>query len=679
MRILRPTSLAIIFLATLFIVGCSNKEKNALLSDNQSSDEIQALIDSSKIRSLAKEVRISYVYKADVLVENLSYDSLLISYKFKVALAYYSLDKKAFRDASEKIMYLANGLNDTASVARSTSFLGNYYWDVHKVDSAYYYFYEAEKKYALIKDDTNTGRMLLNMAIIQKNEKDYIGSENTTIRAISYFEPLEDNKRLASLYNNLAIISQELEQYDEAIENHKKALEYKNKLKGTKANKKLREAYTYNNIGVVYESQEKFDEAIEVYVDILKNEDIIKTDPDFYAKVIDNFAYAKFMTGQKEELPGMFFKSLRIRDSINDVPGLIINHYHLAQYYANRDSVEEAKMHANRSRELALSSNNHGDLLKPLLLLSKLEEGAKGVAYAQQHIRISDSLLKQERSIQNKFARIQFRTEQITQEKEQLAKQKWWIMAISGVLLFSGFLLFVIRAQREKNKELLYEQQQQKANEDIYNLMLAQHEKLEEGRQQEKHRISEELHDGVLGRLFGTRLNLDSLNRMQDEKSVDTRSQYIDQLKDIETEIRQISHDLNLDYLSESSYIAMVEDLVKTQNNITEHEIYLNADEEIDWDDISNKIKINSYRIIQEAIHNINKYAKAKNAYIEIRKKEGTLLLSISDDGIGFNVNAKKSGIGLKNMRSRTRELNGKLDISSQKGEGTQINIAIPH
>ena len=61
--------------------------------------------------------------------------------------------------------------------------------------------------------------------------------------------------------------------------------------------------------------------------------------------------------------------------------------------------------------------------------------------------------------------------------------------------------------------------------------MLAQQDKIDEGRTKEKKRISEELHDGILGRLFGTRLSLDSLNMLQTEEAIINREGYINELK----------------------------------------------------------------------------------------------------------------------------------------------------
>ena len=62
----------------------------------------------------------------------------------------------------------------------------------------------------------------------------------------------------------------------------------------------------------------------------------------------------------------------------------------------------------------------------------------------------------------------------------------------------------------------------------------------------------------------------------------------------------------------------------------------------------------------------------------ELKKKETNLVLVISDDGIGFNAKVKKKGIGIQNMRSRTKECNGEFHIKSKKGEGTSSTVIIP-
>ena len=104
----------------------------------------------------------------------------------------------------------------------------------------------------------------------------------------------------------------------------------------------------------------------------------------------------------------------------------------------------------------------------------------------------------------------------------------------------------------------------------------------------------------------------------------------------------------------------------------------LNYDEVINWDAVSNKKKIHIYRLVQEALHNIYKHAKAENIKISFKLKNNVICLEIEDDGSGFDVNKAKSGIGLKNMNSRISEIHGLLEINSELNKGTTVRIEVP-
>ena len=246
------------------------------------------------------------------------------------------------------------------------------------------------------------------------------------------------------------------------------------------------------------------------------------------------------------------------------------------------------------------------------------------------------------------------------------------------MLIVSSFLLYLVITQRNRNKELQFIQQQQKTNEEIYNLMLSQNEKIEEARSNEKKRISQELHDGVLGRLFGTRLSLDSLNMNTSPEAIKTRSEYIDGLKTIEQDIRKVSHELNTDFVSGSGFIDIIRTLVESQTMAYKLKYKLEYEDVINWDDISNKTKIHIYRIIQETLHNIYKHAKATHVNISFKLNKNVFCLTIKDNGSGFDVNKIKSGIGLKNMKSRMKEIKGEIKILSTINEGTTVEIEAP-
>jgi signal transduction histidine kinase len=83
-------------------------------------------------------------------------------------------------------------------------------------------------------------------------------------------------------------------------------------------------------------------------------------------------------------------------------------------------------------------------------------------------------------------------------------------------------------------------------------------------------------------------------------------------------------------------------------------------------------------RISQEAMHNINKHAQAKNVNITFSFMEDIFVMDIADDGLGFEPSTIKHGFGMKTMRDRAEELGGTLTIESEQGMGTAIAVSIP-
>lgn len=582
-------------------------------------------------------------------------------------------------DSIQKNILNSPKSNDSLLIANSHYRVGELYRYAFKADSAYYHYHKAEKYYKKLEADFQLARVLYGIAVIQKNEKDMTGSELTSVAAISILEGLDETNEIRKyksyVYNNLGLVFGQLEQYDESISYYKKSLNLKQKLSG---DNELTVIKSKNNLALSYKNAGIFDLALKYYSQILNTEDFAKRFPDIYALVLDNYAHTLFLSNDFKNLPKLYFDALKVTDSVNPngYNSIIINQ-HLAEYYNTINNKDLATYYAYKAKDISEKYHND-DLLKSLLLLSKIEKGEKAAEHLKAYVQLSDSLQKAERSIRNKFARIRFETKQIEQENIRIAKERMWLLIISVVIVLASFLLYLVISQRNKNKELQFIQKQQETNEEIYNLMLSQNEGIEEARTLEKKRISEELHDGVLGRLFGTRLSLDSLNMNNSVDAIKTRSQYIEELKTIEEDIRKVSHELNTDFVSGSGFVDIIKTLVETQTLAYGLSHELDHHDDINWDSVSNKKKIHIYRIIQENLHNIYKHAGASHVKISFNLKNNVICLKIEDDGSGFDVNKAKSGIGLKNMNSRIKEINGTLLINSEKDIGTKVTIEAP-
>ena len=191
-------------------------------------------------------------------------------------------------------------------------------------------------------------------------------------------------------------------------------------------------------------------------------------------------------------------------------------------------------------------------------------------------------------------------------------------------------------------------------------------------------RISQELHDSVMNKLAGTRLNLFVLTKKRDDETIQKCLEHINGIQNIEKEIRTIAHELhNEAFLTKGSYSSLLEQLFQNQKETyqTECECVITTDEAIET--ISSLVKMNVYRIIQETLNNINKHAKATKISLNLYIEEGFLCLNVIDNGVGFKVSKSKLGIGLKNIVSRSQSINGKLEIKSQKNKGTKVCLKV--
>jgi len=93
---------------------------------------------------------------------------------------------------------------------------------------------------------------------------------------------------------------------------------------------------------------------------------------------------------------------------------------------------------------------------------------------------------------------------------------------------------------------------------------------------------------------------------------------------------------------------------------------------------INGDIQINLYRILQEQMKNIVKYAEATEIEITIKKSTNAIKMRVYDNGKGFNVKSAKKGIGLSNIRKRAESFSGKFAINSSIGKGCEIIVEIP-
>ncbi|MES1215504.1 MAG: PAS domain-containing protein [Bacteroidota bacterium] len=197
-----------------------------------------------------------------------------------------------------------------------------------------------------------------------------------------------------------------------------------------------------------------------------------------------------------------------------------------------------------------------------------------------------------------------------------------------------------------------------------------------QAQEKERNEIGKELHDNINQVLATVKLFIglarDNVGRMEDfcnraSKNVEFAIE----------EIRKLSRSLVAPSLGEVGLKDAMDDLVHEQNTDTSFKVKFAADA-VNVKEIKTDIQLMLYRIVQEQLHNIRKYANARNVLINLKQVSDKLFLSITDDGVGFDPSVRAKGIGLKNISSRVGFHNGSMNIISSPGTGCRLEIQVP-
>ena len=185
--------------------------------------------------------------------------------------------------------------------------------------------------------------------------------------------------------------------------------------------------------------------------------------------------------------------------------------------------------------------------------------------------------------------------------------------------------------------------------------------------------LGEELHDNINQILATSKLYMD-VSITTDEKRMDLMTSSRDYLINAMEEIRKLSKSLQPPSLGSVSLKDAINEMIESIKQINQLE-FISEWENVDEDLLSEKIKLTVFRIVQEQLNNISKHAKASVVSIGLKQLGNMLELTVKDDGAGFDINAKRKGIGFKNITNRTSIFNGEVTINSQPGKGCELIV----
>jgi len=241
----------------------------------------------------------------------------------------------------------------------------------------------------------------------------------------------------------------------------------------------------------------------------------------------------------------------------------------------------------------------------------------------------------------------------------------------SAILLAIGCFLYILKIERQNKRR--YEQIVE-ARAELERLSA----RMVAAQEEERRSISRELHDEIGQTLSAVLVDAANLaNRIPPEDAVAQR--YLESIRTLAdssvNSIRNIALLLRPSMLDDLGLIPALEWQAREVSRRSGIKVKV-TDENVP-ESLPDAVRTGIYRIVQEALHNIARHSGAKNANITVRHEQDSIILSVEDDGSGFDPKRTR-GLGLVGMEERVKQLGGRMDVQSSPGKGTRLRVTLP-
>jgi signal transduction histidine kinase len=617
-------------------------------------------------------------------------------------------------------------ITDAESAKLYTTLAGMYHQ--RSRDTAYLYSQKGYEHAIASKDNFLIAKSLIQISVKDIHGGNYDDGLSKLTKAEDLLSSITSSldeevfKAKILLYRNLGTVHNFKNQHKEAIESHLKALKL-----SEETDNLVEAGKAYYNIAVVHFSNQNYDRSL-YYQNKAYETGIAIGDPllesgsanlagaiYFYTNKLDSaqiFSSKALAIARKNNLIQPSLEAANVLSSIHyqnerydsalvyskellSISKEINDRYYIAsltgsiaKIYSQLKDVKNARAYY---KEFEVINDSLGNLELAKLNYKNQAEFEKSIgnhelAYEllSNYFTIQDSIYHQE----NRAIQVDLETKYEAAKKDsELAIQQTTIERQRNQrnVLFGGGLLSLLAAaffwNRKRTSTKMFNQQKELDFQKISQLkkekkILAMNAMLE-GQEAERMRIAKDLHDGLGGLLSTVKARLTKINnevkKIESYNIYEKTTSMVDEACD---EVRRISHNLLPGALRLDGVKTAIEQLGEDLSK--SHPFDVNV-EVIGFKHKLDETKdVFIYRIVQEAMNNIIKHAKAKQVLIQLSETDDQYHIIIEDDGVGFDTATESNGLGLKSIRSRVEHLQGELDISSKKDEGTTISIHIP-
>lgn len=579
----------------------------------------------------------------------------------------------------EKELEFSKREHYTQGIAAAVNNLGIVYKNMGEIESAIKCYEEALFYSRKEKDSTFEASSLENMGILYSNQDKHVKAMNYYLEAQKIYKELGRINDEMNLEMNLGLIYKKIEEYEKAIQSYKKSLRHQSIIKDTSSmiisTQNIGSAYlsksdfsnskTFLNrsfnlfkssqagclnglggiLGQLYLETEKYDSAH--FFLKLELESIEKCQNDLISPSIKfQLGLLSKRTGKMDEAVDFFEESLEEATILENRATMKSSSYELFEWYKSKQRYTEAlKYHE-------LYQINSDSLFN--------KKKTRELAWLEANLeieKVSDSLnyLKKQEAIE--FDAV---------IQKQSMRTKLIIAILFIIIAISLVYYFYLKKIQKLKLQQVVSHEKENGFKNVINAT-----------EQERSRISKDLHDGIGQELSALKLSLNSvIDHSKDDDQKKELTKIASSFSKSADEVRSISHQMMPRALMEKGLVPAIDDLLK---NAFQHSNTSYTLEESGVNERFNeRIEVSVYRIIQELVNNIIKHAEASQVSVQLISKEDNLLVFVEDDGKGFNSSNQKEGHGLINIKSRAEMINGSVNFEPSSNKGTFVSLSIP-
>jgi signal transduction histidine kinase len=225
-------------------------------------------------------------------------------------------------------------------------------------------------------------------------------------------------------------------------------------------------------------------------------------------------------------------------------------------------------------------------------------------------------------------------------------------------------------------------------NAQLYQSLMDEKERIVDVEEDARKKLARDLHDGPTQSIAAIAMRLNyTRTLLAKNKDIQKTAEELERIEELARrttkEIRHMLFTLRPLILETQGLQAALEQYISKSAETDSTVIHLQAIPDIDnWLDQNMQGVI--FYIMEEAIGNARKHAKAQNIWVRLQRKDGDFVVEVADDGKGFDVEEMQTGydergsLGMINMRERAELVGGKVTVASMPGKGTRVSLAVP-